>query len=223
MTIAWARGWHVTTLVIAGAALVLQLGLVIQGQSVLDETQVPPLSTRLWHLAGYFTIQSNVLAAVAAATLARDPDRDGPLWRVLRIDAVLGVTLTGLVHFFLLRPLLDLQGLNALADAGLHLVVPALVLVGWLAFGPRPRLTTSTVLWSLLWPVVRLLLTLTVGAVTQWYPYPFLDVGVRGLGPVLLTCGVVTLVFLVLACLAWWADSRLPAAPGARDQQGQRL
>ena len=211
---AWARGWHGVTLVVVVVTLLLQLGLVIQGQSVLDETLVPPLGTRLWRLGSYFTIQSNVLVAVAAATLVRDPDRDSTVWRVVRLDAVLGITLTGLVHFSLLRPLLDLEGLNAVADTGLHLVVPALALVGWLAFGPRPRVTGSTVLWSLLWPVAWLGCTLVAGAITTWYPYPFLDVGVHGLGPVLLTCAAVTAVFLALAAAALLADTRLPRASG---------
>lgn len=195
------------------ATLLLQVGLVIQGQSVLDESSVPPLWTRLARLASYFTIQSNLWVAIAAATLLRDPDRDGALWRVLRIDAVLGISLTGLVHFFLLRPLLDLRGLNAVADTGLHLVVPALAVLGWLLFGPRPRLDLSSVLFSLVWPVAWLALTLVIGAMTQWYPYPFLDVGVRGLGPVLLTCAAVTIAFLALAAVAWLIDSRLAAAP----------
>lgn len=214
---AWARGWHGLTFVVVVATLLLQVGLVIQGQSVLDETQVPPLGTRLWRLISYFTIQSNLLVAVAAATLFRNPERDGRVWRVVRIDAVLGITLTGLVHFLLLRPILDLEGLNALADTGLHLVVPAVSLAGWLLFGPRPRLTAATVLWSLLWPVAWLVFTLIVGAITDWYPYPFLDVELRGYGPVLVTCGTVTMVFLVLATIVWWADGRLPQTTGGKD------
>lgn len=213
-----ARIWHGVAVVVVVATLLLQLGLVAQGQSVLDETVVPPLGTRLWRLVSYFTIQSNVLVAIAAATLVRDPTRDGAVWRVLRIDSVLGITLTGLVHFFLLRPLLELEELNALADTGLHLVVPVLALIGWLVFGPRPRLTASTVLWSLLWPVAWLIYTLIVGASTRWYPYPFLDVGLRGYGPVLTTCGIVTLVFVVLAAVAWWADAHLP--PALADEGG---
>lgn len=210
---AWARGWHGMTFVVVVATLLLQFGLVIQGQSVLDETQVPPLGTRLLRLASYFTIQSNLLVAVSAATLVRNAERDGSVWRVVRIDAVLGITLTGLVHFLLLRPILDLEGLNALADTGLHLVVPAMALAGWLLFGPRPRLNAATVLWSLLWPVAWLVYTLILGAITGWYPYPFLDVELRGYGAVIGTCGAVTIVFLALAATAWRADGRLPRAP----------
>ncbi|RMB58875.1 Pr6Pr family membrane protein [Tessaracoccus antarcticus] len=210
---AWARTWHTVTLIIVLATLLLQAGLVIQGQAVLDESLVPPLGTRLWRLVSYFTVQSNILVAVAAATLVKNPARDGALWRVMRIDAVLGITLTGLVHFFLLRPLLDLKGLNAVADTGLHLVVPALALIGWLVFGPRPRLTLQGALWSLLWPIAWLVGTLALGSLTRWYPYPFLDVAARGLVPVLITCGAVTLVFLVLAAVAWVLDTRLPGVP----------
>lgn len=201
------------TLVVTVAALLLQLGLVVQGQSVLDESRTPPLATRLWRLVSYFTILSNILVAAVTATLIRDADRDGRVWRVLRLDAVLGITLTGLVHFFLLRPLLDLQGLNAVADAGLHVVVPALALIGWLLFGPRPRVTLGVVMWSLLWPIAWLGYTLVVGAVTQWYPYPFLDVSVRGGSAVFTTCLAVTVLFITLAGAAWLADAKLPGAP----------
>ena len=45
----------------------------------------------------YFTIQSNILVLVAAATVVVDPARDGRFWRILRLDALLGITITGLV------------------------------------------------------------------------------------------------------------------------------
>src|SRR5690606_32244206 len=78
---------------------------------------------------------------------AADAHRDGPVWRVVRADALLGIVLTGLVHVVLLRPLLHLDGLSRVADSGLHLVVPALTVLGWLLFGPRPRLDARTVGW----------------------------------------------------------------------------
>ena len=104
------RSWHSLVAVVAAAALLLQLVLVVQGGRVLDEQSVPPLEVRLGRLVSYFTVQSNLLVALAAAHLARHRGRDGTAWTVLRLDAVVGITLTGLVHFVLLRPLLDLQG-----------------------------------------------------------------------------------------------------------------
>jgi hypothetical protein len=208
-----ARAWHLLCLAVATATLVLQVALVVSGASVLDETAVPPLGTRLVRLVSYFTIQSNLLVAVVCLTLARDPRRDGPVWRVLRADALLGITLTGLVHFVLLRPLLDLEGASRLADTGLHVVVPVLTVLGWLLFGPRPRLDGRTVGRALLWPVAWLAWTLASGAATGWYPYPFLDVAEHGYPRVLLTAGGVTVLFLGFAVAARAVDRALPPTP----------
>ncbi|MBC7639003.1 MAG: Pr6Pr family membrane protein [Rhodoferax sp.] len=108
----------------------LQLVLVVRGGQVLDEVTPPALGMRLARFVAYFTIQSNVLVAITALTLAHDPARDGRAWRVLRLAAVVGIAVTGLVHFVLLRPLLDLDGADWAADKLLHMVVPVLALVG---------------------------------------------------------------------------------------------
>ena len=72
-----ARAWHAVTAAVAIGALVLVLALVLQSHRVLDETSQPGLGVRLGRLVSYFTIQSNILVAVTAAQLARDPARDG--------------------------------------------------------------------------------------------------------------------------------------------------
>lgn len=41
------------------------------------------------------------------------------------------------MHFFLLLPLLDLNGADLVADRLLHVVVPMFAMLGWLLFGPR--------------------------------------------------------------------------------------
>jgi hypothetical protein len=204
---------HTVTAVAAIAALVLQAALVISGDSVLAEQDVPPLATRLARLVSYFTIQSNVLVAVTAVQLARDPVRDGRWWRPVRAAALVGITVTGLVHFVLLRPLLHLEGASWAADKMLHLLVPLLAIVGWLVAGPRPRTAWRDVLTVLVWPVAWLAWTLVVGAVTDWYPYPFLDVGAKGAASVAVTCVAVTVLFVALAALLCRLDRRMPPAP----------
>ncbi|MGB0101738.1 MAG: Pr6Pr family membrane protein [Nocardioides sp.] len=214
MTATSARSWHALTAAVAVFALILQLVLVITGHGTLVEDDQPGLGVRLGRLVSYFTIQSNVLVAVAALTLARDPARDGTGWRVLRLGGLVGITVTGLVHFLLLRPLLDLQGWNAFCDRLLHMVVPLLVVIGWAAFGPRPRVTARVVAWALAWPVAWLAWTLAMGVATGWFPYPFLDVDEEGWGPVLATSAAITALFLALFGLVALLDRRLPRAPG---------
>jgi hypothetical protein len=209
----WARRWHALTAVAAVGALVLQLVLVIQGGRVLDEVTPPDLPTRLYRFVAYFTIQSNVLVAIAAVQLARDPARDGRAWRVLRVAGVAGILVTGLVHFVLLRPLLDLQGADSLADKLLHMVVPVLAVVGWAVFGPRPRVTARDLGLALAWPLAWLAWTLVVGGLTDWYPYPFLDHREDGVGEVVVVSIGITVLFVALLALVDWVDARAEAAP----------
>lgn len=210
-----ARTWHGVTFLVAAAALVLQTALVVAGGAVLDETAVPPLGTRLLRLVSYFTIQSNLLVASTAYLLMRDPTRDGPLLRVVRLDAVAGITVTGVVHFFLLRPLLDLHGADALADALLHVVVPLLAVIGWLMHGPRPRIDLRTAALALVWPAAWLVYTLAMGAATGFYPYPFVDVSALGYGRVLLNGLGIAAMLVALFGLAALVDRRLSPRPTA--------
>ena len=154
-----ARTAHLVVAVVAGGALLLQLVLIIQGSAVLVEEDPPALGARLGRFVLYFTVQSNALVALSAVTLARDPGRDGPGWRALRLAAVVGITITAVVHFVLLRPLLELDGLDLLADTLLHKIVPVLAVAAWLLWGPRPRIDGRAIGLALLWPFAWLALT----------------------------------------------------------------
>ena len=176
--------------------------------AVLVETDPPSLPVRLLRFVAYFTIQSNLLVLVSVLPLLRDPAYDGRMWRVLRGAAVAGITVTALVHVVLLRPLLDLEGADLVADRLLHVVVPLLAVAGWVALGPRPRLDRGTLSLVLLWPTGWLAVTLVVGASTGWFPYPFLDVTERGWPAVALTCLVVTALFVGLLLLMRRLDVR---------------
>lgn len=203
------RAFHLVTFVVAACAVVLQLVLVLQGNSVLDETSRPDRDTRVVRFASYLTIWSNVLVAWSTLTLALGWDRDTRAWRALRLDAVVICFGGGIVHFFLLRPLLDLEGWNLAADRLLHVVVPLLALVGWLLFGPRGRASTADLVPFLVLPVFWLGYTLVRGAFVDWYPYPFVDVGEHGLGVVALNCVGVSALMLLLAAGAIRLDARL--------------
>lgn len=205
-----ARGWHALTAAIALASVVVELVLVADGHNPLLATDVPPASTRVIRFLSYFTIQSNLLVAITATLLALAPARDGRLFRVLRLDALFGITITGVVYTVLLAPLHDPHGITAYTNAGLHYVAPLMSVVGWLLFGPRPRIDESTLLLALIWPGLYIAYTLAHGAASDWYPYPFIDVTKlgyatalrNGVGMVVLMAGVGSLYRV--------GDSRLP-------------
>ncbi len=221
MHLTWARRWHVLTAGVAVLTIVLQLALVIRGGQVLDEVEPPGMALRLLRFIAYFTVQSNVLVAITATALALDPRRDGRSWRAVRLAAIVGITVTGLVHFLLLRPLLDLDGADWLADKLLHMVVPVLAVLGWAMFGPRPRVDGRSIVVALAWPLLWLATVLVIGAATGWYPYPFLDHREDGAGAVAIVSVAVTVLFLALFMLARYLDGRWQPAPGSRGRSAK--
>jgi hypothetical protein len=207
-----ARAFHLLTFLVAAFAVVLQLVLVIQGHNVLDEHNRPDLATRLIRFCSYLTIWFNVLVAWSAFTLAFGLDRDSRVWRALRLDAVVLASVGGLVHFFLLRPLLDLTGWDLAADRLLHMAVPLLALVGWLAFGPRNRAEESDLVPFLVLPVGWLGYTLVRGELVEWYPYPFIDVNEHGYGVVLMNALGIAAAMVLAAWGAIALERRLGRA-----------
>ncbi len=212
-----ARAFHLVVFLVAAAALVLQLVLILQGAQHLGETENdiaaadhPDLATRLVRFVSYLTIWFNVLIAGTELLLAANPERSGGrVFRALRLDALVIAVGGGTVHWFLLRPLLNLDGADYLADKLLHVVTPLLILVGWLVFGPRGLATRSDVWAFLVLPVGWLVYTLVRGEIVDWYPYPFLDVDLHGYGVALLNCAGVAVLMLLLAFGAMWLDGRL--------------
>ncbi|CUR62214.1 putative Integral membrane protein [metagenome] len=213
MSAARARTAHLVVAAVAWFALVFQLVLVVSGEAILVEDDPPGLVARTYRYFAYFTIQSNFLVALTSTVLARHPREDRVGWRAARLAGLVGITVTALVYFVLLRGLIELEGANWLADALLHMVVPALALVVWAWVGPRPRIGRREVAYALVWPVAWLVWTLIVGQVDGWVPYPFLDAGEDGWGAVGTACTGITILFLLLLAVYAWLDRRLPPTP----------
>jgi hypothetical protein len=129
---------------------------------------------------------------------------------VLRLNAITGIAVTGLIHWFLLRPLLQLHGADLLADKLLHVVVPLLAVGGWIAFGPRGQVRSSDLAPSALYPSAYLVWTLAHGAASDWYPYPFVNVTRHGYPVVLLNALGVVFLLVAICLLALRLDRRLP-------------
>ncbi len=206
------RYWHLVTFVVAVVALILQLALIISGQNVIDTSVVSAeLPERVRRFFCYFTIQSNLLVAVALFFVIRGR-MDTQLFRVVRLASLIGITVTGVVAAVALPPSPSYTAANLLCDRLLHIVVPVFTFVGWVVFGPRGMVRRSDVLPTLVWPIVWLVATLGLAPVTHWYPYPFLDVDRLGWGSVLTVCLGIAVLFLALSGLALWADRHLPGA-----------
>lgn len=136
----------------------------------------------------YFTVLSNVFGAAVfgACLVGRVPD-------AVRGAATTYLITTGVVYALLLRDV-DVQT-PAYGNVALHVLMPVLAVVDWIAFPPATRLGWGVVRAWLVFPVAYLAYTLLRGPLVGWYPYPFLDPrGPGGYGAVALSCVLVAAV-----------------------------
>lgn len=180
----------------------------------------------------FFTTQSNVIViayfAITIYTMITRRTLDPPAPR-LRGAITLWILVTGLVSHIIIN-----QGASPFPGMGdedpmvalvyrslflLHYVVPALVLIEWVAFGPHGQVRWSDGLLWLLYPIAYGLISLfrAVGfpGVRDRYPYPFLDVDALGAGvvlallPVLAVIAVLATAVIALDRGALWVARRL--------------
>ena len=199
------RAWHGAIALAVLFGLVLQVVITVRAPGTPPAHAVgtlagAPLATRLVRVLSFFTVQSNVLCLIVSAQLARDPQRDGRLWRAVRLAALVGITVTGIVYATVLARIHEPKGWEQTANNAIfHYVVPVLTVLGWLLFGPRPRIDRATILAAAVWPAAWLAYTLVHGAVSKWYPYPFVDAVTHGYGRVLVNVLGVLVVFVLAA------------------------
>jgi hypothetical protein len=217
-----ARIWFGGIAVVVGAALIVQIVLVFTGGQDVNSfqpTNDQSLGEKLINLFSYFTIQSNLFVLGTSIALAVNIHRDGLLWRILRLDALLGIIITGLVYDTVLAQLVHPVGWALAATIGFHYISPWATLLGWLVFGPRPRMSWKVMALAFIWPVAWLVYTFVRGAITGWYPYPFLDVDLIGLGDSVRNSAVVLLIAIVIAAVLTLLDKRMPALVDEREHR----
>lgn len=142
----------------------------------------------------YFTIQINILVyftLIASAVFLA-------LGQQKRLDKLRGAAVTYIIvvglGFALLLSHLSHISFAAVAwdNIVLHYIIPVAVPLDYLIDPPAQPLRWSTALTWLAYPLLYLGITLLRGLLTDWYPYPFLNVQKEGLAPVL---GVVVGLF----------------------------
>lgn len=201
------RAWSAITAAVVVVALVIQIPITASASGGRFDTPVE----RVANLFTFFTILTNLLVGVSAALLVARPQHLSLPARVLRLDALLGIIVTGVVYHLLLADLYHLRGAEEVANQLFHTVVPLLAVIGWLLFGPRGLVDVRVVPWSMVYPLLWLVFTLVRGAVIDYYPYPFVNVTDLGYARVAVNSVVITLLFLGLAAAAALVDRLLSA------------
>jgi hypothetical protein len=140
-----------------------------------------------------------VVAVLLAAGAAQ-----GGRFALAHLDALLGITVTGIVFALILAPDQEHIGVGSVL---LHYVSPPLALLAWLAVGPWGARSWRMIGPALVWPIAYLAWTLVHGAIGDWYPYGFIDVGDLGLATMLRNA-VGVLAFAVVLCVVFIGGDR---------------
>ena len=150
--------------VIGWAGLALQLALMVGNMG---------LGAALWRFIGFFTILTNLGAAIVASAIALGSKGAlaGPRARLMAATSMLTV---GIVYSVALRSTWSPTGLQKVIDVLLHDAAPLLWLVLWLA-ASHPRLKWREIGWAILPPAAYCIYALVRGAVDGWYAYWFLN------------------------------------------------
>jgi hypothetical protein len=120
------------------------------------------------------------------------------------------------VYYAILRKLWNPEGWQYVANTLEHCIAPALYLIDWLVFVPKGTVSARSVPSWLIYPIGYAAYSLLHGAVTGFYPYPFLDVTKLGYERVVLNMAVLTAAFALLGLILVGVDRLLGAVAARR-------
>lgn len=168
------------------------------------EHRVLSLPQTIIKFASFFTILTNILVAVCFTSIALQPNKKwGKFFSRPQVASAITVYIfvVGLVYNTVLRWQWSPQGLQLVVDNLLHIITPVWFLVYWILFVPKVSLQYKDVWAWLIYPLVYCFYILVRGAITNMYPYFFVDASKYTYGQVFLNIAVLVFVFLGLLLL----------------------
>lgn len=188
------------------AAFITVLALIGVGwQFHLNGTiaEPEPWLPRIWGMARYYTYIANIMVILALGRIA--------LGRTANTNQMTAITLSiimvGIIYRLLLAPAEPKAAPDWYPDFLMHVAVPVLVPLWWLAFCDKTLHLKALPLW-LIPPALYCLYSLIRGWIAGSYPYFFFDIGQFGLTQVVLNCVGLVVVF-ALCGLVLWGVARL--------------
>ena len=136
------------------------------------------ISETIIRFFSFFTILTNIL--VALFFTAKIYNLKGFFFNLFRSKGSLTAVTTfilivGLVYQFILRKTWHPTGLQMIVDELLHTLIPLFMLVYWLMNVQKENLQMKPIFKWLLYPAVYLILIMSRGYFSHYYPYPFIN------------------------------------------------
>jgi hypothetical protein len=178
-------------------------GLILQFYLAMEYRRIP-LPEAIINFFSFYTILSNILVAICFTCIFLNlKGRIAEFFTSQQAQCAMTVyiVIVGVIYNVVLRGLIHPRGWAQVVDELLHLVIPALTLVYWLVFSPKSNLSWRDIYAWTIFPIIYFFYTFIHGAVSGFYPYPFVDVHVLGYPKVLLNCLLIIAGFLLLSFL----------------------
>jgi hypothetical protein len=178
--------------------------LAARGYGVLDALE---------RMSSYLTNLTVLLCAISFTCVAVRPRT--PIGRFFGAPTVvtaivLYMVFVGLAYNLLLRHLWTPSGYRSLVNESLHTVLPVLCALYWLLFVPRFHLTIRQSLLWLVYPIAYIVVTMLRGSLSDFYPYPFINVLELGYERVLINETLLVGAFVGLMALFLAINHRRP-------------
>lgn len=208
-----SRRFAAAAAAVAWAALLLQLWLTMG--IVINQGRGFAMGLVVYF--GFFTVLTNLLAAVCLTAFASGPPFPGhrKLTHPVAVTTLAAaITVVGLVYFLILRHTWKPEGAQFAADAALHYVVPVLAVLFWFWVVPHGAVKWGALPWLFVYPLAYLVYVFVRGEIFKIYPYFFIDVGQIGYDTALRnSVGVLVAYGAVVAVLLGLKRALSPGKP----------
>jgi hypothetical protein len=154
-------------------------------------------------LYSFFTIITNTLIGLSFLAHAVKKENRVGFLALPSTSAALAVyiTIVGVVYNVMLRQTWHPEGLQRVIDEWLHVVNPIVYVLFWYVAVPKQGISFKSIISWLYLPLAYMAYTFIRGALTAWYPYPFIDVNTIGYPQAIITAGILLVVFGVFSAL----------------------
>ena len=194
-----------------GAAALAWFAILLQYYLTITKPGAPLLEATVRYFS-FFTILTNILVALALTLPWLSPGSSlGQFFTrpSVRTAILTYIIIVAVIYHYLLAKLWNPQGWQLVADTIEHVVTPALYVIDWVLFVPKGTVKWKSAFVWLIFPLGYAVYSMIHGAVTGFYPYPFINVAEFGYDKILLNMGALVFVFLALGLALILIDRRI--------------
>jgi hypothetical protein len=185
---------------------------VIAQYILMIENRITSVGETTIRFFSFFTILTNSLVAIYFSYLALKSkqrhlklfDNPGSLTAI-----AVYIAIVGLVYQFVLRQIWEPTGLQMVVDELLHSVAPICVIFFWYLYENKSETHWRNIPSWLIYPLVYLAGVLIRGNVSEFYPYPFINVTELGIQKVIINGFLLLAIFFVLSMIFIGIGKRL--------------